>query len=54
MPTNTQKREISLALILNGVNATDYPIYLRTTRFRISLVPQYGGYFHDLDVEENL
>ena len=23
----------------------DYPIYLRTTKFKIGYVPQYGGYF---------
>ena len=35
-------------------NATNYPIYLRTTKFKIGYVPQYGGYFHDLTLLENL
>ncbi len=32
----------------------DYPIYLRSKKFRIGYVPQYGGYFHDLTLIENL
>ena len=32
----------------------NYPIYLRTTKFRIGYVPQYGGYFNDLTLLENL
>lgn len=33
---------------------TSYPIYLRTKKFKIGYVPQYGGYFHDLTLLENL
>ena len=32
----------------------DYPIYLRSKKFKIGYVPQYGGYFHDLTLLENL
>ena len=32
----------------------DYPIYLRTKKFRIGYVPQHGGFFHDLTLIENL
>ena len=32
----------------------NYPIYLRTKKFRIGYVPQHGGYFHDLTLLENL
>ena len=32
----------------------DYPIYLRTTKFKIGYVPQYGGYLSDLTLFENL
>ena len=32
----------------------EYPIYQRTSKFKIGFVPQYGGIFHDLTVYENL
>jgi len=32
----------------------DYPVYLRTKKFKIGYVPQYGGYFNDLTLYENL
>ncbi len=35
-------------------NVIDYPIYLRTTKFKIGYVPQYGGFFSDLTLLENL
>ncbi len=38
----------------NNINATNYPIYLRTRKFKIGYVPQNGGYFHDLTCIENL
>ena len=38
----------------NGIDVVDYPIYLRTTKFKIGYVPQYGGYFNDLTLLENL
>ena len=38
----------------NNINVVDYPIYLRTTKFKIGYVPQYGGYFNDLTLLENL
>tara|TARA_Y100001970_G_scaffold289071_1_gene418280 strand:+ start:1071 stop:1847 length:777 start_codon:yes stop_codon:yes gene_type:complete len=37
-----------------GINATNYPIYLRTSKFKIGYVPQHGGYFHDLSLIDNL
>jgi len=39
---------------IEGINVNDYPIYLRTKRFRVGYVPQYGGYFNDLTLYENL
>ena len=35
-------------------DATKYPIYLRTKRFHVGYVPQYGGYFNDLTLHDNL
>ena len=42
------------SIIINGQDVVNYPIYLRTTKFKIGYVPQYGGYFHDLTLIENL
>jgi len=41
-------------ILFEGTNATNYPIYLRTLKFNIGYVPQYGGYFHELTLLENL
>ncbi len=35
-------------------DATKYPIYLRTKKFKVGYVPQYGGYFNDLSLHDNL
>ena len=37
-----------------GEDATNYPIYLRTKKFKVGYVPQYGGFFNDLTLLENL
>jgi lipopolysaccharide export system ATP-binding protein len=37
-----------------GENATKYPIYLRTKKFKVGYVPQHGGYFNDLTLHDNL
>ncbi|MDA9597442.1 ATP-binding cassette domain-containing protein [Candidatus Pelagibacter sp.] len=42
------------SILFNNTDATNYPVYLRTTKFKIGYVPQYGGYFHDLTLMENL
>jgi len=39
---------------LNGEDVTGYPIYLRTKKFKVGYVPQYGGYFNNLTLTENL
>jgi lipopolysaccharide export system ATP-binding protein len=39
---------------INGHDVTEYPIYLRTKRFKVGYVPQYGGYFNDLTLLDNL
>ena len=38
----------------DGIDVLEYPIYLRTTKFKIGYVPQYGGYFGDLTLFDNL
>ncbi|MDA7573574.1 ATP-binding cassette domain-containing protein [Candidatus Pelagibacter sp.] len=42
------------SIIVNSKIVNDYPIYLRTKQFKIGYVPQYGGYFHDLTLLDNL
>ena len=39
--------------ILNE-DVSKYPIYLRTKKFKVGYVPQYGGYFGDLTLIDNL
>ena len=39
---------------INGEDVTNYPVYLRATKFKVGYVPQYGGYFHDLTLLDNL
>ena len=41
-------------IIINGVNCTKLPINERFTKFKIGLVPQYGGLIHDLTLIDNL
>ena len=37
-----------------GQNVNSYPVYLRTKKFKVGYVPQYGGYFNDLSLHDNL
>ena len=37
-----------------GEEVNNYPVYLRTKKFKIGYVPQYGGYFGDLTTLDNL
>ena len=39
---------------IEGKDVTQYPIYLRSKKFKIGYVPQYGGYFNDLTLLDNL
>ena len=47
---NPNKGKIKIA----GEDVTKTPIYLRTKKFRVGYVPQYGGYFNDLSLQDNL
>ena len=42
------------SIIINEENVLNYPIAERTQKFKIGYVPQYGGYFHDLTLLDNL
>ena len=42
------------SVYINNKNITDDPIFYRTKKHKIGYVPQYGGYFHDLTLIENL
>ena len=39
---------------ITGEDVSKYPIYLRTKKFKVGYVPQYGGYFNDLTLQDNL
>ena len=39
---------------INGEDVSQYPVYLRTKKFKVGYVPQYGGFFNDLTLHENL
>jgi len=42
------------SIVIKGIDVTNYPIFLRTRKFKISIIPQYGGLFASLNAEENL
>ena len=39
---------------INGEEVNKYPVYQRTKNFKIGYVPQYGGFFNDLTLINNL
>ncbi len=41
-------------IMIEGNDVTQYPIYLRSKKFKVGYVPQYGGYFNDLTLLDNL
>ena len=41
-------------VIIEGINVTNLPINERFTKFKLGLVPQYGGVIHDLSMIDNL
>ena len=41
-------------VIIEGINVTDLPINERFIKFKLGLVPQYGGVMHDLTLLNNL
>ena len=41
-------------IYIKNEKINDYPIFVRTSKFKIGYVPQYGGFFHDLTLVNNL
>jgi lipopolysaccharide export system ATP-binding protein len=41
-------------IFINGQDVTKFPIYLRTKKFKVGYVPQYGGFFNDMTLLDNL
>ena len=41
-------------ILINGQDVTKFPIYLRTKKFKVGYVPQYGGFFNDMTLLGNL
>ena len=41
-------------IIINGIDCTNLPINERFTKFKLGLVPRYGGIIHDLSLIDNL
>ncbi len=41
-------------IVIDGINVTNFPINERFTKFKLGLVPQYGGLIHDLSTHDNL
>jgi lipopolysaccharide export system ATP-binding protein len=39
---------------INSEDISDLPIYVRTKKFKISIIPQFGGLFASLTTEENI
>ena len=39
---------------IDGNDVTSLPIYVRTKKFKISIIPQFGGLFSSLTTEQNL
>ena len=41
-------------ILINGQDVTKFPIYLRSKKFKVGYVPQYGGFFNDMTLLDNL
>jgi len=39
---------------INNEDISDLPIYIRTKKFKISIIPQFGGIFASLTTEQNI
>ena len=41
-------------IFIKDENVNEFPIFVRTSRFKLNICPQIGGYFYDLTLQENL
>ena len=41
-------------ILINGQDVTKFPIYLRTKKFKVGYVPQYGVFFNDMTLLDTL
>ncbi len=41
-------------IIIENDKVNEFPVYVRARKYNIGYVPQYGGFFHDLTLFENL
>ena len=39
---------------INNEDVTNFPVYIRTKKFKVGYVPQYGGFFNELTLYDNL
>ena len=39
---------------ISGEKVNNYPVYHRTKKYKVGYVPQYGGFFNELTLHENL
>ena len=46
--------KVPIYVKINGEIVNNYPVFQRTKKFKIGFVPQYGGYFGDLSLHNNL
>ena len=42
------------SIYINSDDVGKYPIYKRALKYKIGFVPQHGGYFHNMTVNDNL
>tara|TARA_B100001564_G_scaffold358496_1_gene377316 strand:+ start:1046 stop:1825 length:780 start_codon:yes stop_codon:yes gene_type:complete len=39
---------------IDNIDISNLPIYIRTKKFKISIIPQFGGLFESLTIEQNI
>ncbi len=47
-------KPISGVIKIFGEDVTNFPVYVRTKKFKTGYCPQYGGFFNDLTLHDNL